>query len=656
VQGGGFKGFENAGIDLFRGQRLDRMVRECIQNSLDAKDPDVEGSVIVAMTLGEVNPQDDTLLHGLDYFLSLGAVQSSAGSDERAWYQDAKKTIKKPTVSVLGIHDANTIGLKGASKLGPNVESRWLALVTGQGMNLGQGVDQLGGFGHGSNAAFAMSRLRTAFYLSSSHDEFDAPITRFQGHSLLQTLFEQGNEQTTPDGFYGETTNFESEPLVGEAIPSVFTTSRAHVVGTGLGTSVFVCDPYVEDHEKAWDEILISVVANFGFAIRAGNLEVRLRGDFLIDHESLEEALERAWEIKASSSGRGLEISEATWENLEATKTMLFSDYSSGETPLAIEGFGQVHWFLRLGADVQGRSVAVAREPGMIITRRAPNLLQFNGYRDFDLLVCVRSGTTGRSGAHVIKKMEDPAHKELDFQWVPDSYRTDYKSRYGKFRRAVVEEILKQYAQQSDGEEIDINIDGLLMPTFQGEKSEREGMSKVTITVGGRARRTPRWSPPKHGPGFGDGGPDGEGPGGGNPGPDSPGGPVPPRPGGPFVVEGVTYDKTPLGKLQIVPTGNVVGEYSEIRVVIQKLQSGNSRLELFVSGESQTDEIEIRQEPSTPVPRQAIDKKPNVIAPGVPLAKSAKGRQELQVWIPTAKLRLAFGARLYAELSKKAGG
>lgn len=114
VQGAVIAGFKNSGIDLFQGNPLDRMVRECIQNSLDAKDDAVDGPVLVAMTLDSINPAEGEILSGLDPYLSLGLAQSIAnGGKEKSWYKESKKTVAQESVQILGIHDANTIGLRG---------------------------------------------------------------------------------------------------------------------------------------------------------------------------------------------------------------------------------------------------------------------------------------------------------------------------------------------------------------------------------------------------------------------------------------------------------------------------------------------------------------------------------------------------------------
>lgn len=646
VQGAVMAGFKNSGIDLFQGEPLDRMVRECIQNSLDAKDEAVDGPVLVAMTLDSIDPTRGKVLSGLEPFLTLGMEQAAQNkAKETAWYKEAKKTVAQDSVQILGIHDANTIGLRGTSNKLANQKSRWLALVAGQGVNQGQGVDGLGGFGHGSNAAFAMSRLRTAFYLSTSEEENEQILTRFQGHSLLQTLIMPEEYLTAPDGFFGTlTANNESSPLTEGDIPEEFSSRRNSAVGNGLGTSVFVCDPFIQDPERSWNEILVSVVANFALAIHFGKLTVTLGDGTVIEKETLGDAYSRVKalfnddEIKQS-----LEIAKETWRNLSSVETLLFPDeYSQQSIP--ITNFGQIYWYLRVNGDVTGKGVAVAREPGMIITYKAPLLgvPALGKYKDFDLLVCVRTGSPGQSGAEIIKQMEDPTHTELNIKRVSEENKQLVNSKYKAFAAAVKKQILDEYAISEHGEVESIDIDGLLVPAFSGDEDQKDSMSDISITKGKVMRKPPKWPTPEPGTdGPGPGGPPDGGEGGGAPG--GGGSEPPPKPDGSFVVDNVKYLRAQLGYLQIVPTGLKEHEFVQLKVVGHQLIKGKTRLSLFIAGETQTQRVELREDATKALPANAHGT--------VEFGNGLGGRQETLLWIPISKLNLAFGGELFRGVS-----
>jgi hypothetical protein len=210
VSGGVIQGFNNSNINLFGNDVLESVVRECIQNSIDAHDDSAQGPTQVAFTVNYLDPQANDVTPGLKPFMDAGLEQEkSAASNGHAadWYRRASSLLGgRNRIPILGIHDANTVGLSETHAEIAGASSPWLALVRAQGVNRKRDESSLGGFGHGSNAPFGLSKLRTVFYHSPSLDEDKRTIERFQGHAILQTLNIDG-DSTTPDGFYGNLIN-----------------------------------------------------------------------------------------------------------------------------------------------------------------------------------------------------------------------------------------------------------------------------------------------------------------------------------------------------------------------------------------------------------------------------------------------------------------
>ena len=114
--GGENKGFNDAALDTFKGQRLSSMVREVIQNSLDAPKVDENEPISVTFKIHEI-PRDEapeiTLLRP-----SLVACKKEAENQELGdavkFYDNAIKRIDNDdTIRVLVIHDTNSKGLTG---------------------------------------------------------------------------------------------------------------------------------------------------------------------------------------------------------------------------------------------------------------------------------------------------------------------------------------------------------------------------------------------------------------------------------------------------------------------------------------------------------------------------------------------------------------
>jgi hypothetical protein len=306
---------------------------------------------------------------------------------------------------------------------------------------------------------------------------------------------------------------------------------------------------------------------------------------------------------------------------------------------LRIDGFGDVFWYLRLGDEVKKRTVTVAREPGMIITSKAPQLgpQALTKYLEFDLLVCVKAGTDD-SGALVIKQMEDPSHTLMSPDWVSEENRSAVLKRYELFTKAVKASILDALAMPVPGEVEVIAIDGLLTPALLGDEADHDSMSDIRISVGAKARRTPKM--PTHKPGVDGGGPGSPPEGdGGDGGPGGDGGNPPPARNGSFDVDGVKFERSNIRYLQIFPTGKSMNGFSEMKVFGHQLTKGPTRLSLFAMGESQTGDMEIRVDPNVSLAPDLYN--------SVPFGDGNGGQQGAVVWIPSSMTNLAFGGELY---------
>ena len=634
VTGGNVKGFKDSGIHLFGNNTFESMIREGIQNSIDAQDASSEGPVHVSFTIDEFNPQTQSELEGLVSYLEAGQKQEEASnenSEASKWYRESVKKIRNgSSIKVLGVHDANTVGLTGTTDETSEVVSPWIALVKGQGINVKRSTDSLGGFGHGSNAAFGMSNLRTVFYLSPSLDELEKPVTRFQGHSILQTLNMNG-VKTNSDGFFGIA---PSEPLLNSDVPQWFLDIRENTVGPGKGTSVFIVDPRDYLVEDFWQALQTCAIANFAYAILKGRLEVSFDNGAKVDSSNVTEIFD---ELTSEAGDHYFGLSEAIAESLQSATTVLHPTLSS-EHSESVPTFGQDDWFIRLGDEVKGKHVGIARDPGMLITREAQQLRQFQGYSDFDLFVCVRSGTidehTGimRGGARIIKAMEDPSHTKLHFDWVSDSERAEFKTSYGKFA-ASVRDLVREHASPVFADVIDIDVEDLLGDDPLGEKLETEGFDVVVLKPGRKKRPTPlRIAQGSGTPGEaqvpegvgGQGGPGGQG---GNP-PENPGGGVPGQ---------VTYEKAPLRSLRVVHLSDTPDGWSTVRVVLTAEKAGHRRIALFAAGETDRLPISIKASDSKdPQPAEVID-----------LVGTETGRVEQLVLVPTAVLRYALSGEIH---------
>jgi len=111
-------GFNEPGIEHFRGSPVKHLAREVIQNALDASD-DLNKAVSVRIKLNKVPTEQ---IPNIDEFrdiihhCSLGAQKE--GIKAEAFFKAAEEELKKKEISVLEISDFNTLGMRGPSENG----------------------------------------------------------------------------------------------------------------------------------------------------------------------------------------------------------------------------------------------------------------------------------------------------------------------------------------------------------------------------------------------------------------------------------------------------------------------------------------------------------------------------------------------------------
>ena len=438
--GGGLAaGFNDSSIDTFKGRRLSSLVRETIQNSVDAKASDTS-PVVVHFQI------DKLLASGIDAVSSLvghirlakKTAQIQGSSQAVDFYNQAERLIEPSAdVSFLCVHDSNTTGLTGPIE-GPN--GAWYALTKGSGLTQ-HSRPSLGSFGHGSKAPFVSSGIRSVFYLSIV--ELDSKIieSRFQGKSILQSYeIEESGEMTQGTGFYGNPN--KCLPLIDSQIPSWAFDLRKKSTDQ-CGTSLLI--PGTIWTVDSLSSIAITAIANFFYAIWKGVLEVQI-GD--VERLNAENIVSKYKSYKARLGEAFIEIDrELIVDAFQSIETII-NPTKHGEQQ--IQGFGRVDWYLRMDDEIDTRYVAVARGNGMLITRRAPELRRFTNLKPFDFFVCV----TGGEGAEVLRSTENPEHTNFEFDRIDDIAKKKHaEKKYNLFQREV-RDILGNYAAYSTSDQI----------------------------------------------------------------------------------------------------------------------------------------------------------------------------------------------------------
>ena len=188
--------------EFFKNTRLESVVREAIQNSLDARDG-VSGTSVVRIYYSGTS----AAVSGADYAAAFrGGIIDLHYAHKKSGLEDVP-TVAEPCV-YLTIEDFNTTGLTGDVTRRPTDEELESDRIKGNYYNYffrenrsdKNGAGALGSWGAGKIMFMKASRLRTAFTLSvrddAAHPRFLAGRSVLMSHSV-------GDDTYAPDYWFG---------------------------------------------------------------------------------------------------------------------------------------------------------------------------------------------------------------------------------------------------------------------------------------------------------------------------------------------------------------------------------------------------------------------------------------------------------------------
>lgn len=290
---------------------------------------------------------------------------------------------------------------------------------------------------------FAYSPTRSIFYFSRIKKNGGGYQDRFQGKSILQTHEdpEKPRTYTQGTGFYGHTKKLA--PLLDGAVPAWAKELRESVTDD-TGTSIFV--PYTDYQEDLYQETIITVIANFFYAIKDGALEVTV-GDKMINKDNLVDRFRNCEQILKDKQDKQDKQDEIDTNHIkgcfQSINTILSAHYDGVQQ---ISGFGKVTWYMCIGDDLE-KQVGIARNSGMLITRKPLNFKNFHTKR-FDMFICVKDP----EGSEFFKRLENLTHNKLEFDRISKNERGEAKSKYRKFVNKI-RKIINSYAGLDNSDE-----------------------------------------------------------------------------------------------------------------------------------------------------------------------------------------------------------
>lgn len=409
ADGGADDGFNNPGMEIFRGSPVGSLVRETLQNSLDAcKDSSLPVEVKYSFRKLPLHlfPGRDELIEALTQ-----CRMESSDQKSQDFFQNAIQVLLQQDIEILTISDCNTVGLTGADG---DKSGNWHRMVKSEGVSNNPGPSG-GSFGIGKNAIFNCSSLRTAFYSTMATDGEIA----FQGVTKLSSHQVNG-EQVRGTGYYGLTEG-KKAIRTPEHIPDFF--KRAE-----FGTDVHVAG-FNDPDECVKENMIRYALEDFMIAFLDGRLIVSV-DDIKIDKDSYPIMLERY-------------LPDNNFNKSEFLAKQFYQAYTAADGIRLVESFddlGEIELFVQKD-DRYKKRIAMYRSIGMRIYNkdRLPGLLpQLAG------VLIVKGDKLNQA----LRESEPPSHDK----WEDSRVGKDGKRLLKEINNFIRERLIAEFAALSSDE------------------------------------------------------------------------------------------------------------------------------------------------------------------------------------------------------------
>ena len=461
------EGPNNGGIANFTDDRTGGLVREIIQNSIDARASTAE-PVRVSFRVEEL-PAQDLDLGGLKQAISASrkshAIDDRHSKQFRRGIRTLNSATKKGRIVALSIMDRNTTGASDNN----GQRDKWHSLTKTVGLGNKDMLDAGGSFGLGKHAAFAATDLRTVLYSTAYYQNgIGSPLRRrFTGKSILVS-HEVDGKAYRASGWLED----DDGPLRDNEIPEDF-----QLESPGTAIDILGFDDSNMDRWEA--EAKESLVTHFFHALAHDNLRVRI-GDSKIDKESLDEV--------AASMDQNV-------RNLIEVSRSEIKEHTD------IKGIGRVN--LRIQVDDYGESgrktLAIVRDAGMMITSQLGNMRITPSQRmvsfpshwlGFTAIVECRS----QGERSLLREAEGPRHDKISADHADSSERREVSSALrslGRWIRETIEKCAKP-PEPATTDNADELADLLPLAGSSGQLPTGNGRGNWEITEPSQASRAPR--------------------------------------------------------------------------------------------------------------------------------------------------------------------
>lgn len=419
-------GFTPAGIAAFSDLRPAAVVRELIQNSLDAALLEAgEQCARVRFEQSTCALDDIPGIESYRHAFQLACEEQSPAGSARAVVERIERTLQQRSQELLCVTD-NGVGLDG---------KRMSALLS-DGISA-KGGNASGTFGNGHSVVVPASNLRYVLYggLTKSGERFGGGQAVLASHRVEEGLLGGRSGR----GIY--LTSFEPSAraipftlVQDDAIPTMIASAIRRIeTEYGQGAAVLIPAFNNFEHERPLHETVLSAAAfNFFQAIHDGRLVVEVadnEGEHVLDGHTLEDVLlPHKDEMRLRRSGAFLSGRKAN----EAYEALVRGQLHEVET-------AQGNVAVRLHCKETGRrSVGLCRN-GMWITDELPRFQNAFGNRQPFQAMILLSSDREDSFFDLIREAETPLHDKLALKQMEPGRRAALREALAELRDGIAD-------------------------------------------------------------------------------------------------------------------------------------------------------------------------------------------------------------------------
>lgn len=434
------------------------LIRESIQNSLDAVDDD---SIPVRMSfrIKKLSLRNFPNLFGLDTHLD-GCIRYFPQADEnyKPMLHFLRKARDARDLYYIQVSDFNTTGMRYS----PNDrESAFYGFVRAAGVSNKTSDTAGGSFGFGKAAYFYISPIRTILVSTLT----DSGKYYFEGVASLCTHFNINDEKCVSVGYYD---NNDGMPVDNpEDIPARF---RRDEIGTDINI-MGVEISSSSDKEDIYKEMVISVLQNFWLSIYHGKLDVVV-GELEITEANIVDLVEQYFPDIHDTSRKKEYFNPRPY--LEAVR-FAGQDKNHRIYNETLPTLGEVWFYAYKNRDASAR-VAYLRSPRMMVDcKQQPSA---NGF--YGVFFC-----ENQEGDKILRRIENPAHD----QWMPSNWK-DERGKTNRIGRNGFREIkeflircIEKLFERSNQETLNIRgLDQYLYIPTAIEDDDDDYMSEALVS------------------------------------------------------------------------------------------------------------------------------------------------------------------------------